>query len=233
VTRWVTLATARTAEGDELLFRERDGEFELRMNGRELMASRAHGSEEAMARLACRDLPDDARILLGGLGMGYTLRAALDVLPRSARVLVIELLPEVAGWNRGRLAPLTGFPLADPRVELRIGDVRDALDDGGGFDAILLDIDNGPDAPVRPQNGMLFGLAGLRRIKRALRPGGRLAVWSADPSAAFERNLDAAGYTTRLIDSPAYGEDGPPHRIYLATGDRPHVPLSHHALRPQ
>jgi spermidine synthase len=224
VTGWDTLATARTAHGDELLLRERCGIFELRMNGRELMSSRAHFSEEAMARLGCADLAAcaGACVLIGGLGMGYTLRAALDLLPATARLLVVELLAEVAAWNHGALGALAQFPLDDSRVEIRLDDVANVIGAARqSFDAILLDIDNGPTAPVRSQNRALFGSAGLRRIREALRPGGRLAVWSAEPWAAFELDLTAAGYDVCSVDVPALGHAGPLHRIYLATAGSP------------
>lgn len=151
--------------------------------------------------------------------MGYTLRATLDPLPSTARLLVVELLAEVTAWNRGPLGVLAQFPLDDPRVEMRLGDVADAIGAARhGFDAVLLDIDNGPTAPARLQNRSLFGRAGLRQIGKALRPGGRLAVWSAGPSAAFEHDLIAAGYHVNSVDVPALGHAGPWHRIYLATG---------------
>jgi spermidine synthase len=220
MTGWVTLATARTVDGDELLLRERCGIFELRMNGCELMSSRAHFSEESLPRLACADLAACAVacVLIAGLGMGYTLRATLDLLPSTARLLVVELLAEVTAWNHGPLGELAQFPLDDPRVEMRLGDVAHVIGAARhSFDAVLLDIDNGPTAPVRLQNRSLFGRAGLRQIREALRPGGRLAVWSAGPSAAFEQDLIATGYHVNSVDVPALGQAGPLHRIYLAT----------------
>ncbi|HSU04327.1 MAG TPA: hypothetical protein VLI93_02030, partial [Acetobacteraceae bacterium] len=184
-----------------------------------LMATRAHGSEEAMARLACRRLRDrgDARVLIGGLGMGYTLRAALNVLRASAQVLVVELVPEVVVWNRAELGAVAGFPLLDRRVVVQVGDVSDVLHEAKvPFDAILLDIDNGPQAPVRVGNAALFAPAGLQLIRQALRGGGMLAVWSADPCAAFMQSMRDAGYRARSVEVRARGREGDPmHTIFL------------------
>jgi spermidine synthase len=221
MTSWVIVERASTADGDELLLRERNGAFELRMNGRELMATRAYGSEQEMARLACRQLrlAKRPRVLIGGLGMGFTLRAALDVLPRSARVLVVELVPELVEWGRGRLAAAAAAPLSDPRVTIRIGDVKQILDQSDTqFHAILLDVDNGPDAPVRRQNRGVFAPGGLALIRRALRERGALAVWSADPCRSFLHVLRDNGFRPRRVEAPALGRRGGPlHTIFLAT----------------
>ena len=165
---WTELGRAFTPEGDELLLRRRGREYELRMNGQELMASRAHGSEEAMARWACSELsdPGSAQVLIGGLGFGYTLRAALDALPRTACVTVAELMPEVVEWVRGPAAELSGDPLGDPRVEVRVEDASLVLNASSGrFDAVLLDVDNSPEELVRPANAGLFSVDGLLAIR--------------------------------------------------------------------
>jgi hypothetical protein len=159
------------------------------------------------------------RILIGGLGLGYTLRAALNHLPTSARVTVAELLPEIVAWNRGPLAPFAGHPLDDPRVSVACTDIVALLRSAEptSFDAILLDTDNGPDSVMLAGNAALYEPAGLRLIRRALRPSGILAVWSADPSPRFEHNLRAAGFHWRTHAIPARGApDDPLHTIYLA-----------------
>jgi spermidine synthase len=223
---WTELGRAFTPEGDELLLRRRGREFELRTNGQELMASRGHGSEEAMARWACAELanPRSAQVLIGGLGFGYTLRAALDALPPTARIIVTELIPEVVDWVRGPVAELAGNPLDDPRVEVRIEDASLLLRARQGeFDAAILDVDNNPDALVRPANARFFGVEGLLSTKRALTRGGLLAVWSASPAPAFEESLCRAGFTFIARDVPLEQPGrGVGHVVYLARAALPH-----------
>ena len=216
---WEELARARTAAGDELLLRHRSGIFEIRCNGYDLMSNRAHRSEEALARLALAEISAPApRILIGGLGMGFTLRAALDAAPKDARVTVAELLPEIVAWNRGALAPLAGRPLEDARVELREADVAAVMEAAEGvYDAILLDIDNGPEAVLCDINSELFSARGLRKMRRALAVSGVLAVWSADPSPRFEERLEETRFSFRATEIAARGGAGDPrHTIYLA-----------------
>jgi spermidine synthase len=216
---WTELARGITPAGDELVLRCREGIFEIRFNGWDLMSNRAHRSEEAMAHLACEALESPApRVLIGGLGMGFTLRAALDALPGSAQVTVAELVPEIIAWNRGPLAPLAGKPLDDPRVRIRSGDIAELLQDTGcRFDAIILDIDNGPDALTYRRNALLYAAEGLALIRCALVPGGRLTIWSADPSPSFEAVLRSGGFLWRRVEVSARGtEEGPWHTIYLA-----------------
>lgn len=211
------LASARTPEGGELVLYRRGGDYTIRVDGRELMSSRAHGSEEAMARLACEGLREEARVLVGGLGMGYTLRAALDALSPRATVVVAELVPAVVDWNRTFLAPLGCRPLEDPRVVVEVGDVLAIVRATDvRFDAILLDVDNGPTALTRPGNQALYGEPGLVTLKRALRLSGALAVWSADRAPAFEARLRKVGFAVSVHEIPARGgAGGPPHTIYL------------------
>lgn len=219
---WDEIARARTSAGEELLLRRRGGVFEIRCNGLELMSNRAHRSEEALAALALGELTATSlRILVGGLGMGYTLRAALDAAPATAHVVVAELLSEIVDWNRGPLAFLAGRPLDDARVELRIGDIAAVISSAdGAFDAILLDVDNGPEALSCAANASLYSRAGLERLTRALAPGGVLAVWSAAPSQAFEERLTQAGVEWRLAQIAARGaKDDPLHAIYLCRRD--------------
>ncbi len=218
---WTELARAQGPGGESLVLRRRGFLFEIRCDGWDLMSNRAHHSEQALGRLGCESLaraePEAApRVLIGGLGMGYTLRAALDVLPPRARVTVTEILAEVVAWNRGPLAALAGRPLDDPRVELCHADVATLLE-GAAFDAILLDVDNGPDAAMLARNAGLYCSAGLRRLHDALAPGGRLAVWSADRSPGFEARLDTCGLDWRRVEVPARGAaDDPLHTLYLA-----------------
>lgn len=219
---WTELAQAQGPDGESLVLRRRGGMFEIRCGGWELISNRAYHSERMLGRLGCAALPGAEgggapRVLIGGLGMGFTLRAALDVLPAGARVTVAEMFGEVLAWNRFFLASLAGRPLDDPRVEPCRTDVA-ALLDGAAFDAIVLDIDNGPDAPMLAGNTSLYATAGLRRLCGALVPGGRLAVWSADRSPGFEARLEACGLDWRREEVPARGSaEDPLHAIYLAT----------------
>lgn len=218
---WRELARAVTASGDELLLRERAGTFEIRCNGWDLMSSRAHHSERCLARLVCEPLHADApRVLIGGLGMGYTLRAALDALPAGAEIVVAELLPEIIAWNRGMLGALAGQPLDDPRVRIVCADVATLLRPAG-FDAIVLDVDNGPDAVMLHGNDSLYSTGGLGELRNALRADGILGVWSADASPRFEENLREAGFAWERVDVPARGaDDDPLHSIYVAGASR-------------
>ena len=217
-THWSERARVTTTAGDVLILRERAGGFEIRCNGWELMSSRAYHSETRMAELTCARLSSDApRLLIGGLGMGFMLRAALDRLPGTARVTVAELVPEIVAWNRDVLGDLAGHPLRDPRVTVACADVAELLSGSHRFDAIMLDVDNGPDAVMLDGNAPLYTTSGLRRTGAALVAGGTLAVWSADVSAAFERNLGDAGFLWEAHALPARGgPDDPLHTIYLA-----------------
>lgn len=218
IDRWIELDRAITPQGDILVLRRRGVEFEIRFNGWELMSTRTSVSEEALARLAYAELNRKPhRTLVGGLGMGYTLRAALDATDAEARIAVCELVPAIVDWVRGPLADLTHRPLDDARVEMRVGDVSDALTDASAFDAILLDTDNGPDAVMYWPNRDLYTREGLDRMMRALAPNGVAAFWSADRSSSFEHTLDAAGLDWRRVAVDARGGDsGPEHSVYLA-----------------
>ena len=196
----------------------RGDEFSLRVAGLELMNSRQHGSEEALAALALAELARPAQhVLIGGLGMGFTLRAALDALPATARVSVAELVPQVAEWNRGPLAHLAGRPLADGRVKLAVADVADLLARATrAYDAVLLDTDNGPEGTTHEGNERLYSPAGLRAAHGALTPGGVLAVWSAFQSPAFARRLVAAGFAVSEKNVRSRGKKGVRHVVWLA-----------------
>jgi spermidine synthase len=190
------LAREKTAEGDELVLSCRDGVYHLSVAGEELMTSRVHGSEEALARLACAALAEKKtpRVLVGGLGFGYTLRAALDQLPRGARVVVCEVFSSLLDWNRGVLAELAGRPLEDRRVKAVRADVHALLDGRERFDAILLDVDNGPQAFTLRSNASLYGESGLARLWQSLTAKGVVAVWSSSPAPEFLDRLRRAGF---------------------------------------
>jgi spermidine synthase len=212
---WQELARARMPGGDVLTLRRRGDAFEIRFNLLELMSSRNAVSETALARIAGGRIErDTAHVLIGGLGMGYTLRSVLNEVGPGARVTVAELVPEVIAWNRGPLAGLAGRPLDDPRVVLHAGDVTDAIRaNPDTFDAILMDVDNGPEAVFVESNHFLYSADGVRLILSGLKGGGVLAVWSADPSPGFERVLAASRF--ERVDVAIRGEDGPRHTIYL------------------
>jgi len=223
---WTEFGRVRLPTGDELLLRRRGHRFEIRFNGWELMSDRAHWSETALGALGCEGIIGaGACVLIGGLGIGYTLRAALDALPITASVVVAELLPEVIAWNRGPLGDVAGRPLADPRVTIEPHDVARVLRHSAGrFDAVLLDIDNGPEAVTFAPNRQLYGADGLALIRRALRPRGRLAIWSAGRAAAFEVRLAAHGFDWQAIEVPARGcLNDPRHVIYLAAESTTHA----------
>ena len=219
---WTLLDTATVPlDGGELRLLRRGAEFSIRAGTRELMNSRAHGSEEALAETACARIAARAqpRILIGGLGMGFTLRAALDALGADARVEVAELVPAVVAWNRGPLADLSGRGLEDPRVSILETDVADPVRCArSAYDAILLDADNGPEALSRAANDRLYDLAGLSAARTALRPGGVLAVWSAGPDANFARRLRTAGFAVEEVRVRARGaRGGARHIVWIAT----------------
>jgi spermidine synthase len=213
-----TLGRAATPDGGEIVLYERDGAFIIRVNGLELMTSRAHGSEEDLARLALAEVTRTTpKVLVGGLGMGYTLRAVLDVVPGSAKVMVAEILPAVVTWNRNELAHLARSPLEDPRVAVVERDVAEIIAAGpSAFDAVLLDVDNGPAALTVARNERLYSQAGLAAIRSCLRDGGVLGVWSAEPDKAFERRLAKAGFKVSTETVPARrGAKGPKHTIFV------------------
>lgn len=193
------LAETQAPDGTPLALTRRDDEYMILASGKPLMTSRMHGSEEALATIGCRHVPAHApRVLIGGLGMGFTVRAALDVLPASALVVVAELVPAVVDWNRGPLAPLAGHPLDDPRVRIDVRDVKEVIRTSPGeFDAILLDVDNGPGAFTLASNAALYGDAGIGAMRAALRPGGVFALWSTQEDKRFEQRLRRAGFEVK------------------------------------
>ena len=223
MTPWETLGDAATPDGTRITLRRRGHEFLLLADGRSLMPSTITGSEKALAELGCRHIATraGARVLIGGLGMGFTVRAALDVLPADARIVVAELVPEVQRWNEQWLGDLAGHPLRDPRVRVVIGDALATLrGDGDGFDAVLLDVDNGPAEFAAEGNDALYGPAGLYSIGRALRPNGVLAVWSAWDDRRFLRRLQSRGCGAKIARARGHGRRGARHYVYLATRPR-------------
>ncbi len=223
MTLWTELARASTEAGDEIILRRRGNIHEIRFNGIELMSNLTWQSEAVLAERSLRRHGGDTpRVLIGGLGMGFTLRAALDRLGPDAQVTVCELIPAIADWNRGILGPLAGHPLRDPRVGLRIMDVMDLLEDSPeGFDVILMDTDNGPDFTVRSGNERLYARTGLEAVRAALRPGGIAAFWSAEVSDPFEARLTEQGWDWRREDVQlAGGRADAFHHVYFGQ-DRP------------
>ena len=222
---WRLLDTAKVPGGEgELRLYQRGDEFSIRIDGRELMNSRVYGSEDALADLACARVAkrERPRVLIGGLGVGYTLAAALRRLGQDAEVVIAELSPAVVRWNRGPLSHLAEHPLRDRRVQVREGDVAEVMrSDRGAYDAIMLDVDNGPDGLTRKKNDWLYGPAGLLAARTALRAKGVLAVWSAGGDRGFVRRLERTGFDVEEVGVRAReGGRGSRHTIWLATTPR-------------
>jgi spermidine synthase len=219
---WSLIDTAQVPGGDgELRLMRRGAEFSIMLGQNQLMNSRLSGSEQALATIACGRIKSLKRphLLIGGLGMGFTLRAALAVLGAGALVVVAELIPAVYEWARGPMAELFGDSLTDPRVSLREADVVDLIRSSpSAYDAILLDVDNGPDGLTRDANNALYDPGGLRAAHGALRPGGVLAVWSSGPDLKFTKRLREAGFEVEEIKVRANGSrGGARHVIWIAT----------------
>ena len=219
---WKLLDTAQTpGDGSELRLYERDNEFSIKVGNYELMNSRVYGSEDALGKLGCQKIAKhpNARVLIGGLGMGYTVRSALDELGDTAQVAVAELIPEVVQWNRGVLAGLAGHPLDDERVSVHEFDVAELIKTPeGGYNAILLDVDNGPQGLTVKENDWLYSPNGLDTTFAALKPKGVLAVWSSGPEAAFAKRLRRAGFEVEEVGLRAgrKGRGGAHYTVYLA-----------------
>jgi spermidine synthase len=218
---WEFLDSAPVPGGKgELRLYQRGEEFSIRLDRCELMNSRRHGSEDALAELACAKVGDrpGAQVLIGGLGMGYTAAAALQRLKADGRLVVAELVPAVVKWNRGPLADLAGRPLEDDRVTVREVDIAQILKrKQRDYDAILMDVDNGPEGLTRKENDWLYSQAGLGAALATLRPGGALAVWSAGPDRTFTARLREAGFEADEVRVRARGSGkGGWHTIWLA-----------------
>jgi spermidine synthase len=217
------LGTALIPDTDVQMQLYQSGElFSIKIPGRgDLMNSRAHGSERALADLACAKLGNNRnpRLLIGGLGMGFTLAAALKSSGPAAEIVVAELVPEVVDWNRTLIGAPAGNPLDDDRSRIYVGDVADLIrQEPAGFDAILMDVDNGPEALVRSENNWLYSTAGLAATRAALRPRGVLAVWSSSPDRAFSKRLRQTGFNLREhVVRPHRAGKGPRHHIWIGT----------------
>ncbi len=221
---WVKIDTARIPGTDgELRLMRRGTEFSIKLGANELMNSRLSGSEAALATLAAKKIEKVAKphVLIGGLGMGFTLRAALGVLGSKAQVVVAELVPAVVAWARGPMAAIFGDSLNDPRVSILQTDVTDVIRTHKRiYDAILLDVDNGPEGLTRKANDALYNPAGLNAAHAALRPGGVLAVWSSGPNPPFTKRLGGVGFEVNEVAIRATGKGGGArHVIWIATRD--------------
>jgi spermidine synthase len=216
------VGVAEVPGGPPLRLFRRGADFMIVLDRNELMSTRMSGSEVALGTMTCDRLAGRAapRLLIGGYGMGFTLRAVLGRLDRSAQVVVAELVPGIIEWARGPMAALTDGCLDDPRVTLDMGDVGEAIRGASGdYDAILLDVDNGPDGLTRPANNGIYAARGLAAARRALRPGGVLAIWSAAPDAVFARKLGQAGFAVDEVRVKARDNGkGASHVIWFATG---------------
>lgn len=224
----IKLATARTPDGGEMTLYQHDRDFSIKINGLELMNSRQHESERELAQLGCAHLASRAApsVLIGGLGMGYTLRRALDLLGPNANIIISELMPAVVEWNRQYLGELNGYPLDDKRTELITGDIFTLLKQSNAqFDAILLDVDNGPSAMTDSGNQRLYGPDGILACRRALRPSGHLAIWSTETNKVFEQLLSNCGFYVRRYTVTAYkGSHSKPLYIWVAADTESTLP---------
>ena len=216
---WEVLGQTYTLDGTVLKLTRRDNEYIILADGTSLMSSRMHGSEEALATFACAPVRklEQPCVLVGGLGMGFTLRATLDLLPPNAMVVVAEIVPAVVEWNRGPLGPLAGQPLKDKRVRIEMGDVAVTLRSGHGkFDAVLLDVDNGPTALTAMDNAWLYDDRGIAAAHAALKMDGVLAVWSAREDRKFEQRLRHGAFTVEVAHVRGrLKKGGPHHAIFL------------------
>ena len=219
-----TIIDQQDVPGDEttLFLCRRGSEYAIHVDGRELMGNRQHGSEDALADLAMDRLECEApRVLVGGLGMGFTLAAALRRVGERGEVTVAELMSKVVSWNREYLGGAAGHPLRDPRAKVYLGDVGDLVESPPApWDAILLDVDNGPDPLTHPENGWLYSREGLKAAHAALRPGGILAIWSVGSDSKFTGRLRKTGFTVELVrhEDERHVEEDPrdQHVIWLA-----------------
>ena len=210
--------TTIPGEAAEMRLFRRGREYSIRVGHHELMNNREHGSEDALARLVCRRLSGKVRVLVGGLGMGFTLAAVLGEVTRDSEVVVAELVPAVVRWHRGPLAEVSQGALDDPRVTIREADVAHVIAERReAFDAILLDVDNGPAGLTAKTNDRLYGLNGLRASYAALKKGGILAIWAADPDPRFTKRLQQVGFTAEEIRVRGHGSKGQRYLIWLAS----------------
>jgi spermidine synthase len=223
VKRYERLGQARTPNGTVLALYRHDGAYLIRADGVELMSTRRHLSEDRLADVACTPIRErpGARVLIGGLGLGFTLRAALRQLPADAEVVVAELVPEVIAWNADARYDLSAEAMRDPRVHIVNDDVVAVLrDNPAGFDAIMLDTDNGPDGMLMTENAPLYALGGIALTVAALRPGGTIAYWSVGDDRPFLGALERSGLRVETMRVRAHDTTGPMHTLYVATPRR-------------
>ena len=216
--KWTTAGQARTPDGKTISLHEHDGSYAIRVDGIPLMSTRQHASEEKLAELACAHLRGIrcARVLIGGLGFGFTLKAALGAVAADAGVVVAEILGAVIAWNRNPTFPLAADWMADPRVTVLEEDACEVIRRArGSFDSIILDVDNGPAALSASGNARLYDSAGLHRARAALRPGGCLAVWSVAPDPAFEKFMTQAGFAVEVHRARSHGTSGRWHTLFV------------------
>jgi spermidine synthase len=216
------LDSATTPDGNVLTLHRHDGAYTINVDGIELMSSRRHASEDVLAELVCNPLlqrnAPSATVLIGGLGLGFTLRAALRSLPADARVVIVEIMAEVIRWNQNPEYEISTEALRDPRVELLHADVADVVNENPArFDGIMLDLDNGAEGMTTESRALLYRADGIRRAAAALRSGGLLAYWSLEPHSAFEHALRAAGLDVAMTRVRAHTTAGPRHSIYVCS----------------
>ncbi len=215
--KWETVESARVGKNEFVLARHGD-DWVVRVDQRVLMSNRAHQSEISLAEEAIARAEDPGHVLIGGLGLGYTLRATLDLVPATARVTVVELVPELVDWNRRLLADLNDSPCDDPRCEVVVGDAYDVISRARReFDVILLDVDNGPQALSQVKNQRLYGDVGTRACWNALAPGGVLAVWSAGPNAKYAARLQRFGFDPEVLRVPIRIGSRASHVLFIGT----------------
>ena len=212
-----TVASVRMDDGSEFQLARDDDDWIVSVDGRVLMSNRVHDSEEALAERAVAEVDDPHRVLVGGLGLGYTLRTVLDCVPDDAEVTVAEIVPALVVWNRVYLGHLADHPLDDPRCSVVVGDVFDVIARSPRtFDVILLDVDNGPEALAQVKNHRLYGDRGTRAIHAALRPGGVVAVWSAGQNPRYAQRLERLGFHLDVVRVAAHVGSRARHVLFIA-----------------
>ena len=223
---WIKVDEARTADGTRLTLSRRGTEWEVCFDGLVLMSNRAHGSEDELARLAFAKAPHARTVLVGGLGLGFSLRATLDLLGPRGKVVLAEQSPSVVEWNRVHVGGLAGRPLEDPRVSVRVGDVRERIREArAAYDLILLDVDNGPDALIHRANGALYDAAGIAACHAALKKAGALAVWATGPDDRYVSLLQRGGFDASAVRvAPRPGAGGRKHVVFVAVKAAPAPP---------
>jgi len=213
---WITAGEAVSPDGTRLELVEHDGEYIIKADDLPLMSTRMHYSEVELARLVCTKLKSGARVMIGGLGLGYTLRSTLDLIPKDATAVQVELVPEVIEWNKGPLGPFADHPLNDDRTELVQDDVTKVIKNARNeFDSIMLDVDNGPTALIQERNSWLYSDSGLQAIRKALKNGGRVAIWSADDEPRFVSRMKRNGFRAEKHQIATHkGKGGIRHVIF-------------------